>query len=291
MLRNGEALNVYSHARVQAAKARRVAARVKRSISRSYPERGSIPVPRLLDAGDRLVPSPIFLYSSERSGSTLLRMILDSHSQICAPHELHLRTLRANFANWYGETAWRKLGVTKEQLADLLWDRLLHLMLTRTGKPNIVDKTPANLNIWARIAKSWPDARYIFLKRHPLRMAESLAAASPKLTMQEHYERINTYLDAWFEARAALPGITVSYEELTDNPERVVRGICDYLGVTFEPNMLDYRRSAHTGDFRRGLGDWNAKIKSGVIHAASPMPEAVDIPSELREACIKLGYL
>ncbi|MFJ8165549.1 hypothetical protein ACIRBY_32180 [Streptomyces sp. NPDC096136] len=39
---------------------------------------------------DRLVPSPVFLLSAVRSGPTLLRCVLDSHSRLHAPHELHL---------------------------------------------------------------------------------------------------------------------------------------------------------------------------------------------------------
>ena len=42
----------------------------------------------------RLVPQPVFLLSYLRSGSTMMRMVLNSHSQICAPLEMHLRALR-----------------------------------------------------------------------------------------------------------------------------------------------------------------------------------------------------
>jgi len=278
--------------------ARKLAGRIKRKVvatawsaTNNKSRATKAPPPKALNARDRLVPAPVFMYCSERSGSTLLRMILDSHSQICAPHELHLRTLRVNFANWYGEEAWKKLGVKQQDLADLLWDRLLHLELTRTSKSIIVDKTPANLNLWRRIAKSWPEARYIFLKRHPLRIVESLAAASPKLDVQDHYDRVNGYLNNWIDARAELPGPTVSYEELTVDPEGVVRQICKHLGVAFEPKMLDYSRVEHTGDFRRGLGDWNEKIKSGVIQASEPLPTLDEVPEELREMSRALGYL
>ncbi|MFC7591929.1 sulfotransferase [Nonomuraea antimicrobica] len=44
-------------------------------------------------AAPRLVKSPVFVISPVRSGSTLLRMLLNSHSRIRAPHELHLRTI------------------------------------------------------------------------------------------------------------------------------------------------------------------------------------------------------
>jgi hypothetical protein len=202
-----------------------------------------------------------------------------------------MRTLRVQFANWYGETAWKKLGVKKEDLTFLLWDRLLHLQLSRAHKKIIVDKTPTNLHLWRGISKSWPNARYIFLKRHPLRIVQSLAAASPALPMEDHYKRVNNYLTDWLDARAVLPGPTVSYEELTANPEQVVRSICKHLGVNFERAMLDYSRVEHSGDFRRGLGDWNEKIKSGVIQAADPLPSPEEVPDEIREVTQKLGYL
>lgn len=272
-------------------RARQTAALVKRVLSQRIAATRPVPSARLIDTGDRLVPSPVFIYSCQRSGSTLLRLILDSHSQICAPHEMHLRGLRAGFKNWYVETAWEKLDVTQEELADLLWDRLLHLQLTRSGKRIIVDKTPGNTMVWKRIARSWPEARYIFLKRHPLRMAQSLARARPRVDMAQHYALVNRHLRAWVRARAALSGPTVSYEELTADPERVVRGLCAELQVPWEAAMLDYADKEHTGDFRRGLGDWTPKIKSGVIHAANPQPDPAEIPDELREVCEQLGYL
>lgn len=281
---------------INAKKARAVAGRIKRRLNpgpagAAGATPNGAPAARKLDAGDRLVPSPIFLYSSERSGSTLLRMILNSHTEICAPHEMHLETLRASFNSWYGETAWKKLGIGQDELVFLLRDRLMHLQLTRTDKSVIVDKTPANLFMWKKLAKGWPKARYVFLKRHPLRIVESLAAASPELEMSKHYERVNRYITAWLAAREALPGPTVSYEELTADPKAVVRKLCQDVGVEWQPRMLEYSNQDHGGDFRRGLGDWTEKIKSGVIHSADPLPAASEIPDELTQACWRLGYL
>jgi len=47
--------------------------------------------------GDRLVEAPVFVICTLRSGSTLLRVPLDSHSQIRSPHELHLRYVSVHF--------------------------------------------------------------------------------------------------------------------------------------------------------------------------------------------------
>ena len=60
-----------------------------------------------------------------------------------------------------------------------------------------------------------------------------------------------------------------------------------YEVTRFEPQMLEYDRFDH-GRYRVGLGDWNDKIRSGVIHPATPAPE--DVPEGLHELCRAWGY-
>src|SRR5689334_17827834 len=101
----------------------------------------------------RLVRSPIFILSSIRSGSTLLRSILNSHSRVHAPHELHLADIKVSFASRYAELAVSVAGLDVAGLEHLLWDRLLHRCLSTSGKDHIVDKTPGNALRWERIAR------------------------------------------------------------------------------------------------------------------------------------------
>ncbi|MFD8212331.1 sulfotransferase [Streptomyces sp. NPDC059697] len=54
--------------------------------------------------------SPVFVLSSVRSGSTLLRVLLNSHSQIRAPHEMHLRTVHVHLSRDFTADAMRALG-------------------------------------------------------------------------------------------------------------------------------------------------------------------------------------
>lgn len=239
---------------------------------------------------DRLVPSPIFLFSSERSGSTLLRMILDSHTQVHAPSEMHLRALKVTVPEWFAKAPLKYFEMQPEDVTYLLWDRMLHLRLTRSGKAQIVDKTPYNTYLWQPISKAWPDARYVFLRRHPMHIYKSLAASRPDIPDEKHFGKVNQYARAWAKARANLPGPTVGYEELSSDPERVVRELCAGLDLPFEPAMLDYGASDH-GGFVRGLGDWSSKIKSGVIQPAAALPTVDEIPEPLREACRLMGYL
>jgi hypothetical protein len=239
---------------------------------------------------DRLVPEPTFILTSVRSGSTLLRVILNSHSQICAPHELHLRTLHVTIGQEYGKESMRQLSLDERRLEYLLWDRLLQRELTASGKQIIVDKTPNIVFVWERLQEAWPKARYIFLLRHPAAIADSLFRIRKEPVMADVLTRVIEYTRKIDEARAALPGLTVRYEELVNSPERVTAEICAYLGVPWEPTMIDYGSFDH-GGFKPRIGDWSAKIRSGRIDTDIVLPADEDIPASLRPASINWGYL
>jgi hypothetical protein len=222
-----------------------------------------------------------------RSGSTLLRVLLDSHSQLHAPHELHLRDLSVKIRTGAAAKSMEELGLDPGHLQYLLWDRLLHRELEQRGKRFLVNKTPTDVFVAERICECWPDARFIFLLRHPASIARSRADARPQDSLEQNVAMVRKYADALERARRTWPGLVVRYEDVTADPEAALRRICSYLEVPFEPQMLEYDRFDH-GRYRVGLGDWTDKIRSGVIHPARPAPE--DVPEGLRELCAAWGY-
>jgi len=240
-------------------------------------------------AGDRLLVAPAFVLSSVRSGSTLLRVLLNTHSQIHAPHELHLRNIRARTRHRNTDWALHEAGLDREQLTYLLWDRILHRQLERSGKRVIVNKTPSDVFIVDRIKECWPDARFIFLLRHPAAIARSRQrAGSPD--PDANVARVLRYCEAVEAARAEYSGLTVRYEDLASDPAAQAKRVCAFLGVRWEPAMLDYRAGDH-GRFKRGIGDWEKKLKSGAIHPPAPLPPASEVPAPLRDIAAAWGYL
>ncbi|WP_285774254.1 sulfotransferase [Microtetraspora sp. NBRC 13810] len=237
---------------------------------------------------DRLV-QPVFLLSPVRSGSTLLRVILNAHSQIHAPHELHLRRLTVGFGTTLAEQAMDALGHNRADLEHLLWDRVLHRELTLSGKKIIVDKTPANAFAFERLTACWPGARFVFLLRHPVSIATSWHEASPgKRDAEAAAVDALRYMKAVERARKALDGLTVRYEDVTAEPEQETRRICDFLGVPWEEEMLDY---GARNDYRKGLGDWKDKIRSGAIQTGRELPDPDAVPDVLKDISAAWGYL
>ncbi|MFJ1717212.1 sulfotransferase family protein [Streptomyces sp. NPDC088260] len=243
-----------------------------------------------LEPESRLVESPVFIMSLMRSGSTLLRCVLDTHPLIHSPHELHLSGLGVRFEK--GELtrlSARKLGLKLADLKYLLWDSLLHRQLRQSGKRIIVEKTPANIFIHEELACCWPLARYIFLRRHPADMVKSLVTtgicdskdAAVNLVI-EWAEQLDAALDATDRS------VVVRYEDLTNEPEKTCRQLTAFLDVPFDSRMLEYGNVNH-GALDAGVGDWGENIHSGRIKKVTEYRR--ERPAEgVIEICERWGY-
>jgi hypothetical protein len=243
---------------------------------------------------ERLVRDPVFLLSSPRAGSTLLRAVLDSHSLVHAPIELHARRLKVQLTTPPVQQAMAALDLDAPDLEHLLWDRVLHLQLTRAGKRILVEKTPSNVFAVDRLATCWPDARFIYLLRHPLAAAQSWHEGDPeKRPMALATQHVANYTRALEATRRARPGLTVRYEDLIAAPEDETRRICEFLGVPWEPGMLDYagEHRSRDAEFVKGIGDWSDKIRSGRIQEGRPLPAPEDVPAELQDVARAWEYL
>ncbi|MFR9675619.1 sulfotransferase family protein [Streptomyces sp. TR06-5] len=240
---------------------------------------------------DRLLRKPVFIMSPVRSGSTLLRMLVGGHSKLHAPHELHIRRLAVQYSTSFVKKSMDELGLDLVDLEHLLWDRVMHREVVKHDAEFIVEKTPSNAFVYKRIAAIWPDARYIFLLRHPLSIARSWHESDPeKRSMETAVTDALRYMKAVERAREALPGHTVRYEEITADPEHALKDICSFLDLEFEPGMVDYGQQSKA-DMKRGLGDWREKILSGSVQPGRELPTEDEIPEALRPMCEAWGYL
>jgi hypothetical protein len=271
---------------VNDALAKRTGYQIQKAARPGQPSRGR----RRLRPGDRLLERPTFILCSVRSGSTLLRVLLDSHSRVHCPHEMHLRDIGVTVREGYPEKALTEVGLDASRLQYLLWDRVLHRELDESGKELLVNKTPNDVFIVDRIVECWPDARFIYLQRHPGAIARSRQAARPQDSPERNATMVARYLRAMEAAHKQHGGITVRYEDLASDPATATRRLCEFLGVEWEERMLDYGEFSH-GRFKPGLGDWSENIKSGRVQAPSAPPPAEEIPPALVPYAREWGYI
>ncbi|MEO5874383.1 MAG: hypothetical protein ABIS86_06515, partial [Streptosporangiaceae bacterium] len=117
--------------------------------------------------GPRLVGSPIFLMSSAYTDPAPLQILLDGHSMVRSPRGFTLPALEVRPSREYTEAVMGSLGLERPELEHLLWDRLLHHELERSGKDVVVGNVPSAAPAWQRLATVWPDARHLFLISDP----------------------------------------------------------------------------------------------------------------------------
>mgnify|MGYP000316900463 CR=1 FL=1 len=212
-----------------------------------------------------------------RSGSTLLMRMLSAHSEIYSRPEPHVFAPLAHLG--YFETvekapfdqfqAAEAMRAIVEELpageddyldacrayVDVVYGRLL--AARGGGKRFFLDKTPANALVLPFIAKLYPRARYIVLTRHPAAVFSSYANSF----FDGDYDaahRFNPILERYVPAMAeflraaTVPLVHVGYEQLVAAPETEMQRVCAFLGLPFEPGMIEYGEQAFAA---QGLGD------------------------------------
>lgn len=225
---------------------------------------------------DRLV----FLIGSPRSGSTLLSRVLGAHSAIFAPEEPHLITPLAHLGYYDAveeapydpvitRTAARALvaalpGGEADYLDALraYTDRIYGGLFEGAGDASLLlDKTPAYALSLDFLAKLYPKAKFIVLTRHPIAVWSSYVDSffdGDDAVAHEHNPLLERYVPAIarFLREQSAPFHRVRYENLVQEPEENARQICEFLGIEFEPDMVDYGSAPNArGESTRGLGD------------------------------------
>ena len=230
---------------------------------------------------------PFFIIGVARSGNTLLRRILTSHSLLHIPPETFvlgecLRKFRrygskmtwpdlvqlilAQFEMhheyhtidlWLGPAVARLVQVHRNHrnLATIL-NSFYRYHAEENGKPHARwgDKTPLNSldpGTLEGLAKVFPDAQFLHIYRDACDVVYSHLSGGFMRTVEEASERWLSVMRNTrdFVGRHSERCHELRYEDLLTMPEKTVRGICDFMRIPFEGQMVGSESSAE------GLGD------------------------------------
>jgi hypothetical protein len=194
------------------------------------------------------VRGPIFIVGTTGSGTTLLRLMLDSHERIAIPHETGF--MRAYNAmtfipfKWAGKEWYSRLGWSRKEfdqkLADFFED-VFERYAEEHGKERWGEKTP--LHTWHidGLKRLFPDAVFVAIARHPGAVIASTSRRFNR-TLGEatyHYERYSKEI-ARQAARHPHRMIVLRYEDLLLRTEPVMRELLEWLGEPWSGSVLEH---------------------------------------------------
>ncbi|MEQ1930122.1 MAG: sulfotransferase [Parvularculaceae bacterium] len=257
---------------------------------------------------------PIFIGGCPRSGTTLLRALLDSHPSIVCGPELRafpaLASLSADMRRVMGETLAVHYRLPAERL-DAVFAELIGSFLEplreKSGKARAAEKTPANALHFAELARLFPEAHFVQIIRDGRDVVASLLAMDWK--DDRTGARLAVTTDAGAAARAWADHIAggraagaaggryreLRYERLVENAEREMRTLTAFLNEPWSDAVLAFNTVNRAG---QGANESSAPRISRDIDAAAVGRWRTQLPPEARAAVkreagallIELGY-
>jgi Sulfotransferase family len=243
--------------------------------------------------------TPFFVLGAARSGTTLLRLMLNRHSRLAIPFESQfLRFILAelpadrplephevtraadlvigekNFRTWHlaPERVREELLKLAPAPLPVLVDTLFRMEIARSRKPRWGDKTPHYYLCWRELMGLFPGSKLIHIVRDGRDVCRSLAKVGwhgPTDRDRARYWSLRVEF-AHAAARELGPGrnLIIRYEDLVLKTRATLVSLCDFLAEAYEPEMLRFYEDAplHLSDID---GDVHGKL------VRPPRPEDV----------------
>jgi hypothetical protein len=263
---------------------------------------------------------PVFILCGARSGSTLLRLLLDTHQDIACPPEMNLAPLCGQLSLIWslieGESSARTPGNTAAVLAEQALvpeaairgvrettNFMLGQYLSKRGRRTFCDKSLGTAKFADLLIRIFPGAKFICLHRYPMDFIKSAVEACPwglsgygfdPYISTSPSNSISALARYWLDETAAICRVAeaypkqsfrVRYEDLVDAPEMVMNSVFSFLGLPPEPGISG--RCFSSEHERNGPSDfkiwWTSEIKSNSVGRGEGIPAGL-IPMQAVEA-------
>ena len=218
--------------------------------------------------------NPVFLVGAERSGTTLLRLMLNNHPQISWQSESEYMVDKVDSSeNW---------PPLEDYYKHLLKDRIFmdsghkidrsldYVGLVKSFLPNMkTDFESAIIGAtchrgFEKLLLIWPEARFIHISRDPRDVARSNIGMGWAGNVWHGIERWIDSEKSWESLVNKLSSddyFELHYEDLVANPGYVLTEICHFLGVNYHANMLNYHQnSTYLPPDRNLIYQWEKKL-------------------------------
>lgn len=219
--------------------------------------------------------TPFFVLGAARSGTTMLRLMLNRHSRLAIPFESHFlrqifaempsdRPLEAheadrmadlvigekNFRTWHLDATRVRQELVRLAPSPLavLVDALFHMEIAESEKPRWGDKTPLYYVCWQQLMGLFPGSKLV----HIIRDGRDVSLSLKKVGWHgpTGYHRACYWQQRVEMAHAAARelgserNLIIRYEDLVLETRATLGTVCDFLGETYEPKMLYFFEDA-----------------------------------------------
>jgi hypothetical protein len=264
----------------------------------------------------------IVVLGTPRSGTTLLRRILDAHPAIACPPETYVLQAAARFLHEESFTHGLKIGVlTGLSYAGFSDDDVIGRLrafafgflqesAARQGKARWAEKTAFDaFHVPAIRRLCEGHVKFVCLQRHGLDVACSLGDLVDKTGgyveelhayVRRHAEPLQAFAHAWVDTATAIAdlaqrddAIDLRYEDLVRDPEAVVRRVLAFVEEPWNDGLVE-RALASAGQV--GFGDWKTYARKAIDATSIDRWHKLPRPAQARLAEIcnpmlqRLGY-
>jgi hypothetical protein len=222
----------------------------------------------------------VFIFGIGRSGSTLLDFIIGSHSQCFSLGEISKISEIYQKTEVLGNEFWDQrftpsekkrfiAGISNHRIHKFIplrlerWireimkrDQILHSysqLLSKIDQTILVDSSKYHSWVAQKITSSefkrgLLDYRLIHVCRDGRSVMNSYLRRYPEIQPREfcyNWVKLKQEREQLYATIPESHKITVRYEELASNPSIIIQSVCDFIGISYEPDMLEYWKHEH----------------------------------------------
>lgn len=239
---------------------------------------------------------PVFMVGEQRSGSNLLRLMLNQSPELAGPHPPHIlqrfmplvpgygdleqdrnflelvddvcELVERNPVPWEGmESIDRAMIAARSRERSLIgvFGALMDTFAELQGKSMWICKSMTYIRYAEALDACFGSPKYVYLHRDGRDVALSFMKA---VVGEKHPWAIAS---AWAELQAICIAererigperfFTVAYEQLTADPEGTLRDLCGFLGIEYQASMTEFGRSAEAKRTAQSSSLWSNVTK------------------------------
>jgi hypothetical protein len=268
---------------------------------------------------------PVFVLCMGRSGSTLLRFLLDAHPELACPPETSLPALVGQLAVVWslieGAPLSAERGDAPPRVPDgavagirRMVDEMTGSYLARRDKRLFCDKSLGSARTADLLVQIYPDTKFVCLYRHPMDVIRSGLDACPwglngygfdQYIVGSPGNAVLALARYWLDNATLISGVEerypdrchrVRYEDLVADPEGVMTDVYAFIGVESAPGVAG---ACFSGERERfGPADYKiwatSAISTDSVGTGESVPAGMIAPpiaAAMNELTGKLGYL